>query len=164
MPPPNSKTVTLARGRHRSPREGVCVMELASMLAGEAFTDQPLTVAPTIAARADRRRREAVEVLAAAVVERVVVRAQHGRDHRADRARVVGERLAGEHRGELHDAGAGVRRGMPAGAEAYRLVAWLVHRLAPLLDVSFRFVPPSASPLPLPDREGLDRRRHNDRR
>jgi hypothetical protein len=50
MSPPNSKTVTLARGRHRSPRDGVCVMELASMLAGEAFTDQPLSVSPTVAA------------------------------------------------------------------------------------------------------------------
>jgi|SRR5947209_9781115 len=50
MAPLNSKTVTLARGRHRSPRDGVCVMELASMIAGEAFTDQPVTVSPTVAA------------------------------------------------------------------------------------------------------------------
>jgi hypothetical protein len=50
MAAPNSKTVTLARGRHRSPHDGVCVMELASMLAGEPFTDQPATVSPTVAA------------------------------------------------------------------------------------------------------------------
>jgi hypothetical protein len=50
MAAPNCKTVTLARGRHSSPREGVCVMELASMLAGEPFSDQPAAVSPVIGA------------------------------------------------------------------------------------------------------------------
>jgi hypothetical protein len=40
----------LARGRHRSPDEGACVMELASMLAGERFTDKPRCVDPVLAA------------------------------------------------------------------------------------------------------------------
>ena len=43
------QTVRLARGRHQSPDQGACVMELASMLAGERFSDQPRTVCPVIA-------------------------------------------------------------------------------------------------------------------
>src|SRR5947209_17286766 len=45
---------------------------------------------------------------------------------------MVRERLAREHRRELHHARAGLGRGVPARAEAYRLVAWLLHR--PLLS------------------------------
>jgi hypothetical protein len=44
------QTVTLARGKHSSPRAGACVMELASMLAGEPFSDRPATVCPIVAA------------------------------------------------------------------------------------------------------------------
>ncbi|MEA2317672.1 MAG: hypothetical protein QOD44_1861 [Solirubrobacteraceae bacterium] len=44
------QTVTLARGKHTSPRSGACVMELASMLAGEPFTDRPAAVCPIVAA------------------------------------------------------------------------------------------------------------------
>ncbi len=44
------QTVRLAKGRHSSPQHGVGVMELASMLAGEAFSDRPSSVAPSIAA------------------------------------------------------------------------------------------------------------------
>jgi len=43
---PTFQTVRLARGRHRRPAEGVCVMELASMLAGERFSDKPRSVCP----------------------------------------------------------------------------------------------------------------------
>ena len=51
MTPANShQTVRLARGRHRAPADGVCLMELASMLAGEPFTDHPRSVCPVIAA------------------------------------------------------------------------------------------------------------------
>lgn len=49
MTQPNYQTVKLARGRHVSPEAGVCVMELASMLSGETFTDRPRTVSPVIA-------------------------------------------------------------------------------------------------------------------
>jgi len=41
---------TLVRGRHPSPRFGTCVMELASLLAGEPFSDRPATVSPVIGA------------------------------------------------------------------------------------------------------------------
>jgi hypothetical protein len=44
------QTVTLARGKHASPRSGACVMELASMLAGEPFSDRPATVCPIVGA------------------------------------------------------------------------------------------------------------------
>jgi hypothetical protein len=44
------QTVKLAKGRHTSPEHGACVMELASMLAGEQFSDHPRSVSRTIAA------------------------------------------------------------------------------------------------------------------
>jgi hypothetical protein len=43
------QTIKLSPGKHRSPDEGACVMELASMLAGEPFTDHPASVCPVIA-------------------------------------------------------------------------------------------------------------------
>jgi hypothetical protein len=43
------QTVRLAKGRHDSPDRGACVMELASMLAGDRFTDHPRDVCPVIA-------------------------------------------------------------------------------------------------------------------
>ncbi len=42
------QTVKLRKGRHDSPEEGACVMELASMLAGEPFSDHPVSVCPVI--------------------------------------------------------------------------------------------------------------------
>jgi hypothetical protein len=40
--------VRLEPGRHRSPKDGVCVVELASMIGGEKFTDRPDCVCPVI--------------------------------------------------------------------------------------------------------------------
>jgi hypothetical protein len=48
MAPISLQTVVLQRGRHASPADGVCVMELASMLAGERFTDRPIAVCRVI--------------------------------------------------------------------------------------------------------------------
>jgi hypothetical protein len=42
------QTIRLRKGRHASPAEGACVMELASMLAGEPFSDHPSSVCPVI--------------------------------------------------------------------------------------------------------------------
>jgi hypothetical protein len=42
--------VRLEPGRHRSPDEGVCVVELASVIGGERFTDRPRCVDPVIGA------------------------------------------------------------------------------------------------------------------
>jgi hypothetical protein len=46
--PVSHQTVRLSRGKHSSPREGACVMELASMLSGEQFSDRPASVCPVI--------------------------------------------------------------------------------------------------------------------
>jgi hypothetical protein len=47
---PSHQTVRLAAGRHPSPRFGACVMELASMLAEEPFSDRPRNASPVIGA------------------------------------------------------------------------------------------------------------------
>lgn len=43
-------SVRLEPGRHRSPDDGVCVVELASVIGGERFTDRPRCVDPVIGA------------------------------------------------------------------------------------------------------------------
>jgi hypothetical protein len=72
---PTHQTVRLSRGKHTSPRRGACVMELASLLAGEPFSDRPDCVCPVIAAflRAyndsiDDHRRQDLYAYAAEVV------------------------------------------------------------------------------------------------
>jgi hypothetical protein len=47
--PASHQVVRLGRGSHLTPSRGACVMELASMLAGERFTDHPRSVCPVIA-------------------------------------------------------------------------------------------------------------------
>jgi len=42
------QTIKLSRGSHVSPEQGACVMELASMLAGDPFSDHPPSVCPVI--------------------------------------------------------------------------------------------------------------------
>ncbi|HEY8339484.1 MAG TPA: hypothetical protein VIK95_06430 [Egibacteraceae bacterium] len=42
----------LSRGKHRSPRRGACFMELASLLAGERWSDHPACTHPLLAALA----------------------------------------------------------------------------------------------------------------
>jgi hypothetical protein len=74
-PAPTHQTVRLSRGPHRDPAEGMCAMELASVLAGEPFTDRPRAVCPVIGAfvRAyndlvDRHRRQDLTAAAATAV------------------------------------------------------------------------------------------------
>jgi hypothetical protein len=75
MHKPTHQTVRLARGKHQHPGDGVCVMELASMLAHEPFTDHPMSVCPVIGAvlRAyndgigDERRQDLYEFASLAV-------------------------------------------------------------------------------------------------
>jgi hypothetical protein len=43
-------SVRLTPGTHASPRDGACVVELASLIAGEEFSDRPQCVDPVIAA------------------------------------------------------------------------------------------------------------------
>lgn len=73
--PVSHQTVKLRAGSHASPDQGACVMELASMLAGEPFSDAPDAVCPVIAAFLrtyndcvdDRRRQDLYEYAAKAV-------------------------------------------------------------------------------------------------
>lgn len=39
---------TLARGKHRNPRQGACFMEMASFLAGERWSDRPACTHPLL--------------------------------------------------------------------------------------------------------------------
>ena len=75
MPPVSYQTIKLSRGKHSSPEHGACVMELASMLAGEPFTDRPRSVSRPIAAflrgyndLLDDRRRQHLYAYASRVV------------------------------------------------------------------------------------------------
>jgi hypothetical protein len=69
------QTIKLSKGKHSSPEEGACVMELASMLAGESFTDHPTSACPVIGSLlrayndyAGDERRQDLYVYAAKVV------------------------------------------------------------------------------------------------
>lgn len=42
----------LSAGKHASPREGGCFMEMVSLLAGQPWSDHPPTADPTLAALA----------------------------------------------------------------------------------------------------------------
>jgi hypothetical protein len=82
MTAPSYQTVRLARGRHSSPHAGVCVMELASMLAHEPFSDRARSVSPTIGAflrtyndGLDDVRRQDLYPVAAAIVGTAASRA-----------------------------------------------------------------------------------------
>ena len=85
------QNVRLGPGRHPRPGEVVCVMELASMLAGGRFGDRPPSVCPVIGAilRAyndnvdDRRRQDLYRFAADAVDTR---RNYHAQRRRADAA------------------------------------------------------------------------------
>lgn len=75
MSPISHQTVRLGKGKHQTPDQGACVMELASMLAGEPFTDHPRTVSPPIASLLrryndllDERRRQELYPYASRVV------------------------------------------------------------------------------------------------
>jgi hypothetical protein len=75
MPQVSYQTIRLAKGKHQSAEQGACVMELASMLAGEPFTDHPQSVSAPIASflrryndLLDDRRRQDLYPYAAKVV------------------------------------------------------------------------------------------------
>jgi hypothetical protein len=84
------QTIKLSRGRHVSPRYGACVMELASMIAGEPFSDHPASVCPVIGSflrayndSVDNHRRQDLYEYAAKVVGSAGPAAvQHARSER----------------------------------------------------------------------------------
>ena len=72
---PDGTAVRLAPGAHSSPHEGVCVVELASVIAGEKFSDRPSCVCPLIGAflrgwndRASHVQRQRLSPYAARIV------------------------------------------------------------------------------------------------
>jgi hypothetical protein len=84
------QTIRLSKGKHAAPSEGACIMELASMLAGEPFSDRPATVCPVIAGfmrayndRVDDDRRQDLYRYAAEVVgSRTTSEVEHARERR----------------------------------------------------------------------------------
>lgn len=71
----NYQTIRLSKGKHAAPSEGACVMELASMLAGEPFSDRPAAACPVIGGflrayndRIDEERRQDLYRYASLVV------------------------------------------------------------------------------------------------
>ena len=75
MSPVSYQTIKLSKGKHTSPEDGACVMELASMLSGEPFTDHPASVCPVIGSflrsyndAIDERRRQSLYEYASRVV------------------------------------------------------------------------------------------------
>lgn len=44
------QTVRLSRGKHATPKDGTCVAELVSMLAGERYSDRPSCACPALTA------------------------------------------------------------------------------------------------------------------
>jgi hypothetical protein len=49
MSDPPFRTVRLGKGAHASPESGACIVEPASMRAGERFSDHPRSGCPVIA-------------------------------------------------------------------------------------------------------------------
>ena len=90
MSPVSYQTIKLSKGKHSSPEDGACVMELASMLAGEAFTDHPVSVCPVVGSflRAyndsidDNRRQSLYEYASKVVDSRGPQRDQYARAER----------------------------------------------------------------------------------
>jgi hypothetical protein len=75
MAPVTHQTIKLSKGKHASPEDGACVMELASMLAGEPFSDHPASACPVIGSflrayndSVDDSRRQDLYGLAARIV------------------------------------------------------------------------------------------------
>jgi hypothetical protein len=96
MNPVTHQTIKLSKGRHSSPDDGACVMELASMLAGEAFSDHPKSACPVISSflrtyndSVDDERRQALYRYAA-----LVVGTRASRDIARSRADYLGSILA----------------------------------------------------------------------
>jgi hypothetical protein len=128
--PPGHQTVRLGRGSHRGPEEGACVMELASMLAGESFTDHPRSVCPVVASylRAlndlvDDDARQLLYPYASRAVGTVADAAV--RQRRVERCREALESLRSSRRGALRRLVEGARRrpgdGSPISLEHFTL-------------------------------------------
>jgi len=128
MPATSHQTVRLSRGRHRTPQDGACVMELASLLAGERFSDYPASVCPLIGAflrtyndSVDDDRRADLYACAATVVGTGGRRS--GTRGRACRLRAVAHELAQEKPGRAQRSLAGMQLALSSSVEVASHVA-----------------------------------------
>jgi hypothetical protein len=84
------ESFTLTPGRHRSATEGVCFNELASVLAGEPFSDKPRSVSPVVR-RLGSELNDALDDQSRQLLRPFIPRAQgtadDGRDDERERAR-----------------------------------------------------------------------------
>src|SRR3954467_8962395 len=111
------QTVRLRRGKHASPEKGVCVMELASMLAGEPFSDRPQAVCPVIGAYlrsyndvVDDERRQDLYRYASEAIGSAGTSALRPRRAARCLAEIAGPRPAPPELPPLHDQRSRVRR------------------------------------------------------
>jgi len=145
---PSPKTVRLSAGRHPSPDDGVCVLELCSMLAEEPFSDHPDSVCPVIGAFL----RGVNDHLPAQERQRLYGLAQLVVESRSTVPWVVPARTAvcldaagaapGGSLVEVELAGAQVARGPHAAERVERIVRTLLEVAPPATDAS----PPARVP------------------
>jgi hypothetical protein len=141
------QTVRLGRGPHAEPGDEVCVVELASMLADEPFSDHPDSVCPVIAAflrtyndRLDDRRRQDLYPVASLVVgsrrdarveaaraELCRARALGGRGPRRGLRRLVAHRPPDAWKPA--DAGVAAARAVPVTEESHRRALAFIEEL-----------------------------------
>jgi hypothetical protein len=135
------QTIRLSRGSHAGPAQGACVMELASMLAGEPFTDHPECASPVLGSFlrayndhvAAGRRQDLYRYAAVVVGTRAAGEVEQARAELC--AHWIQEALAGERRfGRLRLRVAAERRRVDGltppgiGRAAGRLAAMLARR------------------------------------
>jgi hypothetical protein len=133
------QTVRLGRGKHTSPSDGACVMELASMLGGEPFSDHPRSVCPVIGSllrayndSVDSARRQDLYACAAKVVGSAA-------DDDVQRARAQHLRRWAQLRRPRHWTlwlGSGLRALVGGGREKVELVGPRALRAVPRTDES----------------------------
>lgn len=122
------QTARLSAGRHTGPDDGVCVMELASILAGERFSDRPQAVSSSIAAfmrgyndGVDDSRRQTLKRFASATIGTVATRTVEKR-RRRHICLCIG---AGD-----HGFGAWLSRAIIVGKEPYMAARAMGERVA----------------------------------
>jgi hypothetical protein len=110
------QNVRLGPGRHPRPGKIVCVMELASMLAGERFGDRPASVCPVIGAllrayndNVEQRRRQDLYRFAADAVD---TRRDHAVQHRRAQAALGWAR-------KRYEARSRSKKKLPVAPDAY---------------------------------------------
>lgn len=166
------QTIKLGRGKHSSPEGGACVMELASMLAGERFSDHPRSVSRVIGAflrgyndTLDDDRRQDLYAYAAMAVGTAAVPAiedlrvarlldwadERRRERRSVLARLTGPRLGRARRRDPEAVGTYAVRILPQiTAGIHRSVLGLVDELIALGSEPLTDLPPLEDPITAP--------------